>query len=237
MRVVFRTNDYINVFTIKTSMNAKITNSNKAIVQTFAFSKDQFESVVKKEGVIAFLDGDAAVCGDCPYSKNSGYVLGKCYTHKYRQLKGFNSILRAIANDCGGLWENIPTMPDNPPESFLVACYDKYIRFGTYGETVLIPINWMKAMVSVCKNWTGYTHQWMKCDSKYNQYLMASVHSVFEQAIANDKGWLTFLIYKEDEGATNVLCPANREDVTCQKCSLCSGTIGKGSKNIKIKYH
>jgi hypothetical protein len=237
MRVVFRTNDYINVFTIKTSMNAKITNSNKAIVQTFAFSRSQFESVVNKGSFANFLDGDAVVCGDCPYSKNSNYVLGKCYTHKYLQIRGLMSIVRAIANDFDGVWENIPTMPTNPPESFLVACYDKYIRFGTYGETILIPINWMKAMVAVSKNWTGYTHQWAKCDNNYRMFLMASVHNIFEQAIANDKGWLTFLIYKKEDDVANVLCPANREDVTCQKCSLCSGTSGKGSKNIKIKYH
>ena len=233
MRFTFRKENVLVVFNYATTTNQKISNGNGKIVQTYTYGREQFEFVKKGNGVVQMADFDSANCLDCPFSKSNGYRLGKCYTHKFPQMRGFKAMLGAIVRQYGN-WDSIPEIPDLPPTKLVEVSTNNYIRFGSYGEPIFIPVNWMQELTKVCASWTGYTHQWHK-QPAYKPYFMASVHSVFEEKLANDMGWRVFTIQKEITNDKNVLCPSDR--TTCQKCSLCSGVEGKGKKNIKILYH
>jgi hypothetical protein len=238
MKFCFKIDNVLVVFAYAKTFNAKIVNSNLPIVQTYAFSKEQYEYLKNDSKATTFglLDFDGQNCLDCPLSKTNGYKIGKCYTHKYFQLNGLRSTLKSVIKEYQS-WDSIPDFPSVPPKKLVLACSDNYIRFGTYGETVFIPLNWYQILTSVASSWTGYTHQWHKCDKEYSKYLMASANNIFEDAIAKNEGWRTFVILKKDDKNENVLCPADRKNVTCQKCALCSGTTGKGKKSINIFYH
>ena len=117
-------------------------------------------------------------------------------------------------------------------------CISTYIRFGTYGEPSLIPIELVKKIVGVSKTWTGYTHQWSKDWAReYSKYFMASRHEV-----ANASGWRSFLaVQTEQHQVSNAVgCPASKEGgykSNCASCGLCSGILGKGRKDVKILLH
>ena len=118
--------------------------------------------------------------------------------------------------------------------------YDKptFVRFGTYGEPSLHPIEMIEAMVNVADNWTGYTHQWRKSD-ELGAYFMASTHTLVESEEALTQGYRSYIATptKIDEV---VNCPASKESdykSSCSKCGLCSGTQGKGKKSIYILNH
>lgn len=238
MKFVFKSDNVLILFTHSVSGNKKIVNTNHPIVQTYAFGKEQYEYVKNNPAASAFglLDLDSSNCLDCPLSKSNGYKIGKCYTHKFFQVNSFRSILKSVVKQYSD-WDQIPTLPSEPPKKLIGACMDNYVRFGTYGETIFIPLNWYAALTSVAKVWTGYTHQWHKCDNGYSKYLMASTNNMFEDAVAKGQNWRTFAIVSNGETSTNIVCPADKKNVTCQKCALCSGTEGKGNKSISIVYH
>jgi hypothetical protein len=82
--------------------------------------------------------------------------------------------------------------------------------------------------------WTGYTHQWRTCDPRWKGYLMASVETVADQAIARAAGWRTFRVGTDPQSAREVVCPASAEagyKTTCSHCRLCSGTTGRGAES------
>ena len=93
-------------------------------------------------------------------------------------------------------------------------------------------------MARVSDNYTGYTHQW-KSNKELSKFFMASTHTKNEAVKASKLGYRSFI-------ATNTIiedvinCPASKEGgnkSTCSKCSLCSGTEGKGKKDIFILNH
>jgi hypothetical protein len=56
---------------------------------------------------------------------------------------------------------------------------DRAVRFGSYGEPVLIPLPIMRAIVDVCATHTGYTHQWRRPFFQgYREFLMASTNAI-----------------------------------------------------------
>ena len=71
----------------------------------------------------------------------------------------------------------------------------------------------------------------------YSQYFMASAHS--DKDAASITGWRAFVCTEPDDTSTAVQCPASKElsVSNCSTCGLCSGIVGKGSKNVKIKIH
>jgi hypothetical protein len=105
------------------------------------------------------------------------------------------------------------------------------IRFGTYGEPVLIPLGLMHHLASISAGWTGYTHQWSKVQyAGYRQYLMASVHGLtgpWSREHAKHLGWRTFRTMRGGLPAdSEILCPASLEAgkrLTCEQCRLCDG--------------
>jgi hypothetical protein len=236
MRVTTKVNGAILVFKLDRTTNAKISNGTEKILQVYSVSDSQFnyvsESVKngKKIDPKTFFDLADSVCFDCPFR---AYL--KCYTHKYQQYSGFVSMLKSIARE----FQNVQEIPSvHLLESKIVEMSaGRYIRFGTYGEPTLVPLDLVSDMVKASKSHTGYTHQWAK-KPDYSVYFMASTHSEIQSNQAKNLGFRSFIATdKPLVGA--VVCPASKEagfKSTCEKCGLCSGAR-KGTKNIQILEH
>jgi hypothetical protein len=119
----------------------------------------------------------------------------------------------------------------------------RMVRFGAYGDPAALPLELVKEIASKAKGYTGYTHQWkMPHVQPYKDYLMASVDSLEEYKQAKAMGWRTFRVKNASESKQKqeIVCPASNEagkKSTCEKCGLCSGLAGKGSKDIVINVH
>lgn len=223
---IFRQNDIVNVLVCKDSKNTKL--GDHIIIGTYHFSIDQIENVD--------ITQDEHNCMDCPfsYNRNNG-KSGGCYTHKGRQRMGLNTMLKRLKK-----LDIKPYCHTGYKEFINKAKNVKLVRFGIYGEPIFLPKDMIAELSKIGENWTGYTHQWNKDWAKpYSLYFMASVHSQFEAAIAKDMGYRSFMVTLDEvNGAVN--CPASKEagrKAVCATCGLCSGSEGKGSKDIFILEH
>jgi hypothetical protein len=235
-RVTFKEKDVIIVITSGKTRNKKIAPENVDIIQTYTYSREQFFEAQNKTTMQDFFALDSKNCMDCPFAVSNGAKLQDCYTHKLNQYMGFLSQLRSIKKEFGD-WDNIPPLNWRHKEQIVAMSFNKYIRFGTYGEPSLIPMNVLSAMVWVAKSWTGYTHQWRK-KPEYAAYLMASNHSIQDEVDAKEQGWRSFVASTETNKLTS--CPASKEmnfKSNCAKCGLCSGLEGKGNKSVSIQLH
>ena len=235
-RIAFRMNDTLTVFTLGKTANAKIALPTEKIVQTYHYSREQFEIAQNKTSMKEFFGADAKVCMDCPFAVSNGAKLTACYTHKMNQYSGFLSSLRSI----GSLteWNDIPMLNDDIIADIIAMCENRYVRFGTYGEPSLLPIAIVESICNVASVWTGYTHQWRKLP-EYAPYFMASTHDVDQEYIANLIGYRSFVASKTIYESM-ISCPASAEQnyrSHCSKCGLCSGTNGKGKKSVVILEH
>lgn len=242
MTVTFRLGDTVQIFRLGTTSNKKIASPKEKIVQTFSFAKAQYNEIVKRTkdgsgGFHKFFELDAEVCLDCPFSRNSG--SGKCYTHKINQYFGFISSLKAQVKKFP-TFEDIPEYSEDIYNEILKISEKKYIRFGSYGEPSLHPLELIEGITQIAKNWTGYTHQYFR-KPEYSKYLMASTHSLRQTETAKTKfGYRSFMATAETNVVKAVVCPASKEGSfksNCSDCGLCSGTNGKGKVNIKILEH
>lgn len=235
-RVIFKTNNTLCVIRYGDTANGKIAQAKQKIVQTYHFSKAQFDIAQGKTSMEEFFSHDADVCMDCPFAVSNGAKLGECYTHKPVQYSGFLSMLRSIARMTN--WDDIPELDSEIERSILKLCTGMYIRFGTYGEPSLMPYELASSMVAVASTWTGYTHQWSK-HPQYSSLFMASTHDELGEQKARTEGWRSFVASARGIKGL-VQCPASKEagyKTTCSKCGLCSGTEGKGNKSVVILEH
>lgn len=236
-RIEYRQGDTITVFVLNTTTNKKIATAKEKIVQTYHYSREQYEVAQGKTSMQEFFSHDGKVCFDCPFAVSNGAKLSTCYTHKLRQYTGFLSSLRSIGNFHSS-FDDIPTLSETLCNDIVKLCYGKYIRFGTYGEPSLVPLDLVSRIVHVAKNWTGYTHQWKK-QPEYAPYFMASTHTTEEERIASLIGYRSF-VASPTPISQFISCPASEEmgfKSNCSKCGLCSGTMGKGSKSVIILEH
>jgi hypothetical protein len=235
MKTVFKLNETIQVFRLETTSNDKIeADKKRKIVQSYTFSRKQFELIATgtNEGMRMFFSVADSNCLDCPFNE-----FGKCYTHKFNQYVGFVSMLKSISKDYP-TFDQIPDYSERIESEILSMCADKYVRFGTYGEPSLHPFDLLLQVVAICKNHTGYTHQWEK-KPELNTMLMASVHDAKGDNNAKKMGFRSFIATDTKiQGAVN--CPASKEagyKSHCSKCGLCSGSEGKGTKSVYIMLH
>ena len=236
MRVTTKVKNAILVFKLDKTSNAKISNGKEKILQVYSFSDDQFNYVAEcmasgtKIQPKQFFDLAEKVCFDCPFR---GYL--KCYTHEYQQYSGFLSMLKSIVREFTEL-KYIPSV-HLLEKRIVEISQGRYIRFGTYGEPTLLPVNLVGDMVKVSKSHTGYSHQWAK-KPEFSAYFMASTHTEGQAVIAQKMGFRSFIATNKPV-KTAVTCPASKEagfKSTCEKCGLCSGER-KGTKNIVILEH
>jgi len=235
MRVVFRIKDTVQVFRYDTTSNDKIeADKKRKIVQSYTFSRKQYELILNgtNEGMRMFFSHADSNCLDCPFNE-----FGKCYTHKFNQYVGFVSMLKSIAAEFGS-FDNLPKFSRSLHLTILKMSQGTYVRFGTYGEPSIHPLQLIKDVINVASNHTGYTHQWAK-KPELSTVFMASTHTFEEEKKARDNGYRSFIATdKAIDGAVN--CPASKEanyKSHCSKCGLCSGSEGKGNKSVYILLH
>lgn len=109
---------------------------------------------------------------------------------------------------------------------------DRSVRWGGYGEPVLVPIELVRRWSTMLSGgWTGYTHQWRRREWQgYRSYFMASVHSIAQRDIAWGMGWRTFRdctsLEAEPMTRGEFNCPASYEAgerMQCIDCMACDG--------------
>ena len=239
-RIVYKKDNTVQVFRLGTTSNDKIeADKKRKIVQSYTFSKDQYDHVLNGlKGMKEFYGKANTNCLNCPFnSANLGTEFGLCYTMKPMQYKGFLSMIKSIQRE----FKSFDALPefDNKIHSKIVdICKNTYVRFGTYGEPSLHPIELIDNITNICDTWTGYTHQWIR-NPQLSKYFMASTHNEFQEKNARLKGYRSFIATKERLDQF-INCPASAEGnykSTCSKCGLCSGTKGKGNKSIFILEH
>jgi hypothetical protein len=189
------------------------------------------------EGEKAMID-DEASCMDCPHSKRANR---SCYVRKGFAEYGLKSKVKSLnSGHKSGKLEIRPIDELVQYEGDKVK--GKFIRFGAYGEPVLLGENTVKLLVSLASNWTGYTHQWHLDNYSWaNKYFMASVETEALKNKANSRGFRTFRVRSKKDEITKqeVVCPASKEAgriTTCNNCALCKGASSK-AKDILIFKH
>lgn len=189
-----------------------------ALIQVWILRKDLHPVEAVKSGAAS------AVCFDCPLSGNGCYVnllRGPAPVwNKYR--RGEYKLLRL--------------------QDYKRAFGGKLVRFGAYGEPVLIPPTMVSAIADLAAGWTGYTHQWRNpALQHYRRWFMASTDKT-DYLEAQAMGWRTYTVSRE-QIAGQMICPKSHEfeaargyRLTCADCKLCCGNARK-ARSIQIAPH
>ena len=111
------------------------------------------------------IDDDEAVCGDCPHSFRANDT---CYLHKGRAWMGLLSTTKS--------WPQ--AFADKKDFGQFTNLFSgRLVRFGSFGEPVLMGEDVVSAICAVAKGWTGYTHQWDQPQFQWaKKYLLASAY-------------------------------------------------------------
>jgi hypothetical protein len=174
---------------------------------------------------------DADVCLDCKH-RGTGRKDRTCYVNVFQAPYA--------------IWNayNRGRYPFLSTADFAQVFQGRKIRFGAYGEPVLIPLAIVAELSRVADGHTGYSHQWRNpAYAEYRAHVMASVDSPAEYDAAKSLGWRTFRVRPEDTPLLprEITCPASDESgrrTTCANCKLCSGSYaGDPRKDIAIVIH
>jgi len=217
-------------------MNQKgmVLNETKEIVQIITFASANRKTgdmaqvwILNKNinPVQAFKNGESEkICFDCPHLKNETcYVnIGQAPQQVYKTYKAGKympldlNVLKATLK-----W--------------------KAVRFGAYGEPVLIPLHLVKFIAQHSKGLTGYTHQWRNLEFlEYRAYFMASADSAQDVTEAHAMGWRTFRVKGSEQPnlEKEIDCPNALMGVQCRDCKLCHGLGAHGNgKSITVIVH
>jgi hypothetical protein len=175
--------------------------------------------------------GDVGICNDCPMR---GLVtFPKRRQPKAKKPKRFRACYVNVGQGPAMVYG---AFKRDRYADYVPALHDQFIRgrkvrFGTYGEPVLIPLELVQHLASLSSGWTGYTHQWSNLAyAGYKRFLMASVHGLtgpWSYEHAKSLGWRTFRTMRGGEPlASERLCPASKEAgkrLSCLTCNLCDG--------------
>lgn len=189
-----------------------------AMIQTWILREDVEPHTAQKTG------DDESICGNCPHRGGSCYVV---------TFQAPLAIYRAYHR---GIY------PTVKPSQIATLFADKVVRFGAYGDPFAIPVAIWKAIATVAKARTGYTHQWKRAPY-LRQLVMASVDNEEEYHLARSKGWRTFRVRTPDAPLDpgEITCPASHEGgqrTTCADCTLCDGARSEdGRKAVSIIVH
>jgi hypothetical protein len=217
-----------NIVVIMTGLASASTNSKTGdMIQTYILLQDVNPIEAVKTG------DDVSICGDCKHrpslSKETGEA--RCYVNVGQ---GATQVWKAYKRG------NYPRISLETAKTFVRG---RNVRFGTYGDPCVAPIEIFQALAETCKGRTGYTHRWMDKDfnPEWKALVMASVDNVFEKLVADDMGMRYFRVEIGTQTPLQgeVRCPASKEGgykTTCTNCRLCSGNTIK-AKSIVISDH
>ena len=221
----------IHVIQAKVSANSKI--GVGYIVQTYHLSLDQ----VKNNDITL----DKSNCLNCPLSYNMNEGKSLCYTAKGMQLFGLKSMLKRLN-------KNLSTFkPYNKDvfDAFVTTVKNYYpvdlVRFGAYGEPVLLGEYNTAQLATISAKHTGYSHQWkLKKFAWAKYFFMSSTHGQNEANKAKKMGFRNFVVLEKGDVTTGVNCPASKEsdkELSCIACGLCIGSNKGIKKDVFINKH
>lgn len=180
------------------------------------------------------VDEQRAVCLRCPLQpamrEQRPEGMAACYVTKHR------APLQVWRNWRAGRYPEI--QPD--------ALRRRMVRWGAWGEPVLVPESLVAAVNSVAAGWTGYTHAWKPARfQSFKRWFMASVESEAGAEEAQALGWRTYRILRKGEEAEagEFHCPGrlsfkDTSGTTCDRCLRCDGTtMREGPGNITVRQH
>ena len=209
--ILFKGKSFINnkkIVVIVTGLNAKTMNAKTGnMLQTWILYDD-----MEPHKAFKIKEYGETVCGNCPHA---GYNNNSCY------VKWFHAPLNVYKAYKNNRYECF----NGNYEIFR----DKSIRFGSCGDPSLIPLYMVKKMIDVCKNHTGYTHQWSnEFAIRFKGLFMASVDSFEEYLKASSIGFKCFYVKHEsvEDPKKFIHCPASIErdqKTSCNLCNMCNG--------------
>jgi len=166
---------------------------------------------------------DYSICGDCKHRH-----FGSCYVNL---AHGPEHVFKAYHRQ-----RYVKLSSDN------ISLFNKrHLRIGAYGDPACVPIEIWDKLCNISHAYTGYTHQWKKCNQALKNYCMASADTIREYYQARELGWRTFRIRTNDIILSDeFICPASTEKehkITCEQCMACMGTFINKSKCPTIKVH
>jgi hypothetical protein len=180
---------------------------------------------------------DDAICGDCKYRGRDGFDR-RCFVSPWL---GPNNVFKRLDEYIEASWDEMAALVEG-----------RHVRLGAYGDPAAIPFDvWRRLLVTV-SGWTGYTHQWRRCDPRLKTIVMASVDTLDEFHDAHVLGWRTFRVRAKADpllADAEVICPASDEGqhrATCLTCELCRGQanparsvviIAHGNNGVKAAWH
>jgi len=175
---------------------------------------------------------DSVVCFDCQHRGN-GFKDRTCYVNV---AQGPRSVWRSYRDG---------SYPMLDIAEYFHVFTGRAVRFGAYGEPVLIPLPIVRAIVRHASGHTGYSHRWRGAQyAEYRAYVMASCDSIADYHAAKQLGWRTFRVRTSDAPllAREISCPASDEAgkrTQCVRCKLCNGSTGStdARKDIVIVVH
>ena len=182
------------------------------------------------------IGADWRICFDCG--------------HRGRKGKGRTCYVR-VANAPLGVWKAYqrgcyPYLGvEQYAEMFERRKVRRKVRFGAYGEPILLPLDKMAELTRVSDGWTGYTHTWRnESSAPYSRFIMASCDTPQEYSSAKVAGWRTFRVRAANAPmfSGEISCPASDESgkrTTCERCKLCNGSRGHqdARKDVSIIVH
>jgi hypothetical protein len=168
---------------------------------------------------------DVAVCGDCPLRE------GACYVTKFFAP---NNIQKTYWR---GGYEKLDTR----------WLRNEVLRIGSWGDPAAIPYDvWADLLrrTHLPERFTGYTHQWRTCDTRFATICMASVETLEDAELAHSMGYKTFRVKSKEEAKqpNETECLNRTVGLSCKNCLLCNTTSGDividvhGSINAVYKY-
>lgn len=179
---------------------------------------------------------DKSVCGSCTHRGIDGkgrscYVnLGQAPLSIFKAYK--RGVYPRVTDLLGKKWYQV--------KRFLTHLFQgAKIRFGAYGDPVLIPLWIVSTIVDTAESHTGYTHQWKRNQfQEYKPYFMASCDSMIDEVIAKNHGWRRFRVLTEEseKSEDSIECPSDSKNIQCAACTLCKGA-SIAAKSIWITAH
>lgn len=186
------------------------------MVQTYVIRQDiaPTEAVKTKQ--------DYSVCGNCPLRGSTCYVRVEVINNVWRKYQsgGYPQLNTEILNT--------------------IKRRSLKVRLTAYGEATAVPLSAWQPLLKASSGFTGYTHQWRKCDPFWQEYLMASVQFDGERAEAKSLGWRTFRVLSDlnDLEAGETICHnIKNEKIQCEACGLCNGNSNYSKMDVADPVH
>lgn len=215
-RVLWKGNSQLDgqpIMLLATGFNYSTNKKTGNMIQTYILRQDMNPSAAQNNGQ------DKSICGNCPLRPTSGTRKnGVCYV----------TTAQGGIDSSWNSWSSGRVRDIQPQEWAQLFAY-RYVRFGSYGDPVAVPVEVWDRIVEHSLGHTGYTHQWRRKVAQDYKFLQASCSTMSEVKQARNKGWNVYVnlpkgTLPSDFGG--IQCPAQTEGVKCIDCRMCDGKTG-----------